>query len=85
MAKKEDILFSAELIDILTKAAESKIYGSVEIYYEAGNITQITKREIKKMSKKAEHSPVPQNSKSKPVKKSLKSANRESNPTILTH
>ena len=42
-----------ELTTILKKAIGSKIYGSVEIYFESGTITQITQRIIKKISKPA--------------------------------
>ena len=45
--KKE---FSDDLANILNKAVKDKIYGSVEIYFEAGTITQITQRTIKKVS-----------------------------------
>lgn len=46
--KKQELL-SKELIQILTKASEGKIYGSVEIYFEQGQITQITQRIINKV------------------------------------
>lgn len=42
--------FSNDIIKILTKAVENKIYGSVEVYFEAGNITQITQRIINKVA-----------------------------------
>lgn len=35
--------------NILTKAVEEKTYGSIEIYFEEGNITQITQRIINKV------------------------------------
>lgn len=41
--------FSSDIIKIFSKAAEEKIYGSVEVYFEAGNITQITQRIINKV------------------------------------
>lgn len=41
--------FSNDIVKILTKAVENKIYGSVEVYFEAGNITQITQRIINKV------------------------------------
>lgn len=53
MAKKTDKNFSNELIKILTKTVKNKIYGSVEIFFEAGNITQITQRIIRKIQKTA--------------------------------
>lgn len=42
--------FSRDLIKILLKAAENKIYGSVEVYFEAGKVTQITQRIINKVT-----------------------------------
>jgi hypothetical protein len=42
--------FSQDLLKILLKAAENKIYGSVEVYFEAGKVTQITQRIIKKVT-----------------------------------
>lgn len=51
MEPKKD-KFSADLVKILIKAIESKIYGSVEVYFEAGKITQITQRIINKVSSK---------------------------------
>lgn len=47
-----DIQFSKDLIKILVEASENKIYGSVEVYFEAGKITQITQRIINKVNKK---------------------------------
>lgn len=44
--------FSEELVNTLNKAIQNKIYGSVEIYFEAGSITQITQRIIKKVETK---------------------------------
>jgi len=44
--------FSSDLVKILIKAIESKIYGSVEVYFEAGKITQITQRIINKVPSK---------------------------------
>lgn len=54
-------LFSQELIKILSKASESKIYGSVEVFFEAGQITQITQRIINKLTNYKKQS--------KPIKK----------------
>jgi hypothetical protein len=48
--KKSENLFSQELFKILSKASKNKIYGSVEVFFEAGNITQITQRIINKLS-----------------------------------
>ena len=42
---------NADLIDIINKIREHKIYGSVEIYFEAGEVTQITQRIINKVKK----------------------------------
>lgn len=41
-----------ELANILTKIMKDKIYGSVEIYFEAGHMTQITQRIINKINHK---------------------------------
>ena len=47
---KNTIVLSADLIKILNKASDNKIYGSVEIYFEGGTITQITQRIINKIA-----------------------------------
>lgn len=39
-----------KLSAIFSTAAENKIYGSVEIFFEDGKITQITQRVINKIS-----------------------------------
>ncbi len=49
MSKNVKVL-SKELVNILSSAAKNKIYGSVEVYFEAGNVTQITQRIINKVS-----------------------------------
>lgn len=41
---------SKHLSTIINKVAKDKIYGSVEVYFEAGQITQITQRIINKVS-----------------------------------
>ena len=38
-----------DLIKILTNVVEHNIYGSVEIFFEKGKVTQITQRTIKKV------------------------------------
>lgn len=35
--------------NILSKAVEERIYGSIEIYFEEGKVTQITQRIINKV------------------------------------
>lgn len=40
-----------DLLNILDKAMDSNMYGSVEVYLEDGQITQITQRIIKKIKK----------------------------------
>jgi hypothetical protein len=45
-------LISKDILEILKKIRDGKIYGSVEIYFEDGEVTQITQRIIKKVSKK---------------------------------
>lgn len=44
--------FSADLIKIINEAMNDKMYGSIEVYFEAGNVTQITQRIINKVDKK---------------------------------
>jgi len=44
--------FADELVEILSKAVSNKIYGSVEVYFENGSITQVTQRIIKKLNGK---------------------------------
>lgn len=39
-----------ELAKILSQIVKNQIYGSVEIYFEGGHITQITQRIINKIS-----------------------------------
>lgn len=41
--------YSRELLKIISKAVDRRIYGSVEIYFEDGRITQITQRIINKV------------------------------------
>ena len=38
-----------DLIKILTNVVDNNIYGSVEIFFEKGKVTQITQRIIKKV------------------------------------
>lgn len=42
---------SQDLVRILGKAVENKMYGSVEIFFEAGSVTQITQRIINKINR----------------------------------
>lgn len=51
MPKNQNKPFAQELINILSKATNSKIYGSVEVFFEAGQITQITQRIINKLAR----------------------------------
>lgn len=44
---------TTDLLNILSKAMDSKVYGSIEIYLEEGQITQISQRVIKKIKKKS--------------------------------
>ena len=48
---------SKDLVKIISQAVEKKIYGSVEVYFEAGNITQITQRIISKIRNHQQTSP----------------------------
>ncbi len=47
--------FGGDLLKIITKSVENKIYGSVEIYFEEGKITQVTQRIINKMPRRSDH------------------------------
>ncbi|MBI2593346.1 hypothetical protein HYW44_01770 [Candidatus Daviesbacteria bacterium] len=40
-----------DLLNILSKAMDANMYGSVEVYLEDGQITQITQRIIKKIKR----------------------------------
>lgn len=42
--------FSSDLIKLITKWVENKLYGSIEIYFEKGQVTQFTQRIIKKIN-----------------------------------
>lgn len=42
---------TTDLLNILSKAMDAGMYGSVEVYLEDGQITQITQRIIKKINK----------------------------------
>lgn len=67
--------FSQDLLSTLSKAVEDRIYGSVEVYFEDGKITQITQRTIKKLTQKVkEKTSAPSQSK-KPLKADKSSLN----------
>jgi len=42
---------TTDLLNILSKAMDAKVYGSIEIYLEDGQITQISQRVIKKIKR----------------------------------
>lgn len=42
---------SNKLLKLLDKLMQNKIYGSIEVYFEAGEITQVTQRIINKISR----------------------------------
>lgn len=42
---------TTDLLNILSKAMDANMYGSVEVYLEDGQITQITQRIIKKIKR----------------------------------
>lgn len=46
-----------DLITIITKVMANKIYGSVEIFFHAGKITQITERTINKLTESDNDNP----------------------------
>lgn len=50
---------TTDLLNILARAMDSKIYGSVEVYLEEGQITQITQRIIKKIKKEKNYAGKP--------------------------
>jgi hypothetical protein len=49
---------SEQFLTLLKRISEKKIYGSVEIYFEEGKVTQITQRIIKKIHSKKDSSPI---------------------------
>ncbi len=51
----ENKKIAQDILNILSKAEDAQMYGSVEIYLEAGTVTQITQRIIKKISKKTKN------------------------------
>lgn len=40
---------SKQILKIVTQAVAKKIYGSIEVYFEAGRVTQVTQRIINKV------------------------------------
>lgn len=44
-------ILSEELVAILVDVVKNDIYGSVEIFFEKGKITQVTQRIIKKVGR----------------------------------
>ena len=51
MNNQDDI--KKQVLDLLKRISEKRVYGSVEIFFEDGKITQVTQRIIKKISKKS--------------------------------
>ena len=47
--------FSSDLIKLLSRWVENKLYGSIEIYFEKGKVTQFTQRIIKKINHEHEN------------------------------
>lgn len=43
---------TTDLLNMLSKAMDSKVYGSIEVYLEEGQITQISQRVIKKIKRR---------------------------------
>lgn len=60
---------TTDLLNILSKAMDSKVYGSIEVYLEDGQITQISQRVIKKIKKPTSSSHVLRVKKSAPARK----------------
>lgn len=46
---------TTDLLNILSKAMDAKVYGSIEVYLEEGQITQISQRVIKKIKHSQSH------------------------------
>lgn len=44
--------FSQQFAKIISQAISKKMYGSIEIYFEAGRVTQVTQRIINKIRTK---------------------------------
>lgn len=65
---------TTDLLNILSKAMDANMYGSIEVYLEKGQITQITQRIIKKIKKV--------NSALKPQKKVSSSVRKEEEITL---
>jgi hypothetical protein len=66
---------TTDLLNILSKAMDSNMYGSVEVYLEDGQITQITQRIIKKIKKVKQTA--------KPAKKSSLTPSRKEEEVTL--
>lgn len=41
-----------QFLNLLKRISEKKVYGSIEIFFEEGKVTQITQRVIKKINRK---------------------------------
>lgn len=63
-----------DLLNIISKAMDAKVYGSVEVYLEDGQITQISQRIIKKIRRNESQQPQ--------IKKSSSLKNPESEITL---
>lgn len=48
---------SEKVLKLLNKIRQNKIYGSVEVYFEGGEITQVTQRIISKINKTSKVNP----------------------------
>lgn len=44
--------FTRQFMKIVSQAFSKKMYGSIEVYFEAGKVTQVTQRIINKIHKK---------------------------------
>ena len=66
---------TTDLLNILGKAMDANMYGSVEVYLENGQITQITQRIIKKIKR--------QNPVEAPVKKNSTQLTRKNEEITL--
>lgn len=46
---------SKQILKIVNQAVTNKIYGSIEVYFEAGKVTQVTQRIISKIQKNKQY------------------------------
>ncbi len=69
---------TTELLNILSRAMDSNTYGSIEIFLEDGEITQITERRIKKLKRTKSAVKLQAKSAAKPQSKNKSSQRKDS-------